>query len=72
MTYTSEEKHKFIQTIKHLDLKSLAVPEGESRKWYKFGAYDALRLLTMEILENSGDLPNNKDKKEDKNATTSI
>ena len=54
---TEDEKKRFMEIIKHLDIKALDIPDdeaapGSKRKWFKFGAYDALRILSEEILSN--------------------
>lgn len=49
---TQEEKNKFITLIKSVDIQELAIPEGAKRKWFRFGAYDALRALSERILND--------------------
>lgn len=50
MTFTEKEQTKFLELIKTIDLKELAIPDEANRNWFKFGAYDALRILTERIL----------------------
>lgn len=52
---TEDEKKKFLEIIKSINLSELNIPDDEAkpgtkRKWYKFGAYDALRILSEEVL----------------------
>lgn len=47
---TKEEKDKFLEIIKNVDLQELVIPDEANRKWFKFGAYDALRILSEGIL----------------------
>lgn len=57
ITLTDEEKKKFIEIIKNINIEELNIPDDEAkpgtkRKWFKFGAYDSLRILSEEILNN--------------------
>lgn len=50
MTFTKEEQDKFLALISKLDLDLPAIGDETQRKWYSFGAYDALRILTEKVL----------------------
>lgn len=51
MILTEEEKRKFIQVIEGIDLELLNIPDEANRNWFKFGAYDALRILVEKIVK---------------------
>jgi hypothetical protein len=51
VTFTDEEKNKFLEIIKTLDLDAMVIPDEAKRKWYTFGAYDALKILAERILK---------------------
>lgn len=50
MTFTKEEKEKFLALLKELDLQEIHVPEGAKREWFKFGAFEAIRIMTEKVL----------------------
>jgi hypothetical protein len=52
MTLTEEEKKKLLEMIKSVDLEELLIPDEANRKWFKFGAYDALRILSERVLSD--------------------
>jgi hypothetical protein len=52
MKLTAPEKKKFIEIIKSVKLDELVIPDEANRKWFKFGAYDALRILSEKVLSN--------------------
>lgn len=52
---TADEKEKFLAYIKSVNLDEFIIPDeqanvGSKPKWYKFGAYDALRILATKVL----------------------
>lgn len=47
MAITKEDKLIILEGIKTLDVKAMYASEDEDkRKWFRFGAYDALRMVT--------------------------
>lgn len=52
MELTEDEKKKFLEMIKSVNLEELLIPDAANRKWFKFGAYDALRILSEKVLNN--------------------
>lgn len=52
MTFTEEEKEKFLAVIREVKLDELVIPDEANRNWFKFGAYDALRIVTERILSD--------------------
>jgi len=69
IVFTEKEKKKFIDLIKDIDLKELAIPDEANRQWFKFGAYDALRIIAEKIL--GGEEDESKSKLPTRNSTTS-
>ena len=53
MAITKEDKKIIQKAIQTIDVKKLYKPvdDEEKRKWFRFGAYDALRMVT-ELLES--------------------
>ena len=49
MSLTDEEKKKLLDMVKAVDLEELLIPDEANRKWFRFGAYDALRILAEDI-----------------------
>jgi hypothetical protein len=50
ITLSKEEKRKFLLIIKDIDLQALVIPEEANRQWFKFGAYNALSILSDDII----------------------
>lgn len=50
MKFTKAEKEKFLAVLKELYLQELSIPEGAKREWFKFGAYEAIRIMTEKVL----------------------
>lgn len=48
--YTSSE---ILDLIKSIDIQEMLVPDEANRKWFRFGAYDALRILSESIIEEN-------------------
>lgn len=52
MAITKEAKKEVIEALKHIEIGESYVSEEETkRKWFRFGAYDALRAAT-ELINN--------------------
>jgi hypothetical protein len=46
---TKEDKNIILNLIKNLDLKEKVIEDKTNQKWYKFGAFDSLQLLAIEV-----------------------
>jgi hypothetical protein len=53
MAITKEDKQIILKAIQTIDVKKLYKPveDDEKKKWFRFGAYDALRMVS-ELLES--------------------
>lgn len=52
MKLTKEEQDKFLKLIKTIDLNIPVIRGDNNKKWYKFGAYDALKILAEKVVED--------------------
>jgi hypothetical protein len=49
---TKEKKEELVELLKSIDIKEVYSTEDEQkRKWFRFGAYDALRMATEAIIK---------------------
>ena len=46
---TKKDKKVILDLIKNLDLQERVIQDKTNQKWYKFGAFDSLQLLAIEV-----------------------
>lgn len=46
-----ETKRLFLKILKDIKLDQKVIGDDDHRKWYEFGAYDTLRILSTTISE---------------------
>lgn len=49
MTLTKEQKNELLNLIKNINLNEAVIRDDSNLKWYKFGAYDALKIVSEAI-----------------------
>lgn len=56
MLLEKTKKNELLDILKKIKLDEKVITDEQQRKWYQFGAYDALRIVS-EVVKN---LPENK------------
>lgn len=42
-------KAEVLELVKSINIEEMLIPEGAKRKWFRFGAHDALGMLSDKV-----------------------